>query len=155
MWSDQKRNLGGRYSIRILVWHLMRVEQSQSNNSSQANAVSRIDNLSFLEDIVPRTTTYKEFKTRKTRAANVDNMTIANGQTRLDASSGALDKLAPSSYDPYDAVSVGPGGKGSQDLIQAPGSADTGPRTRDQQLIFEHYEPSGNRVDQPGDIDMG
>ncbi|KAF2459094.1 histone-fold-containing protein, partial [Lineolata rhizophorae] len=30
-----------------------------------ANAVARIDNLEFLSDVVPRTTTYKEFKKEK------------------------------------------------------------------------------------------
>lgn len=33
----------------------------------QANAVARIDNLDFLADVIPKTTTYKQFKEKRER----------------------------------------------------------------------------------------
>lgn len=45
----------------------------------QANAVARIDNLEFLSDVIPRTTTYKEYKERKARLAEP----LPSGQTTL------------------------------------------------------------------------
>ncbi|MCJ1463494.1 hypothetical protein MMC07_002102 [Pseudocyphellaria aurata] len=48
-----------------------------------ANAVARIDNLEFLSDVIPRTTTFKEYKEKKARAARTDEP-LLNGQTTLD-----------------------------------------------------------------------
>lgn len=50
---------------------------------SEANAVARIDNLEFLSDVIPRTTTFKEYKEKKARAARIDEP-LQNGQTTLD-----------------------------------------------------------------------
>ena len=36
----------------------------------EANAVARIDNLEFLTDVVPRTTTYKAYKEKQSKNAN-------------------------------------------------------------------------------------
>lgn len=49
----------------------------------EANAVARIDNLEFLSDVIPRTTTFKEYKEKKARAARTDRP-LQNGQTTLD-----------------------------------------------------------------------
>ena len=50
-----------------------------------ANAVSRIDNLEFLCDVVPKTVTYREYKQNKAaRAARKKE--LQNGQTTLDNS---------------------------------------------------------------------
>jgi DNA-directed RNA polymerase I subunit RPA43 len=53
---------------------------------SQATAVSRIDNLEFLADVIPKTTTYKQFKEKKARdeaeaaaAAHPGQTTLQNG----------------------------------------------------------------------------
>ena len=45
--------------------------------------MARIDNLEFLSDVIPRTTTFKEFKAKKARAARIDDP-LQNGQTTLD-----------------------------------------------------------------------
>ena len=50
---------------------------------AEANAVARIDNLEFLSDVIPRTTTFKEYKEKKARAARIDGP-LQNGQTTLD-----------------------------------------------------------------------
>ncbi|KAI9713468.1 MAG: hypothetical protein M1820_000850 [Bogoriella megaspora] len=47
-----------------------------------ANAVARFDNLEFLTDVVPRTTTYKEYKQKQAKQPNGEP--LANGQTTLD-----------------------------------------------------------------------
>lgn len=53
---------------------------------SQANAVSRNDNLEFLSDIVPQTVPYKAVKERKVAAGSATNgeSVIEAGQTTLD-----------------------------------------------------------------------
>jgi hypothetical protein len=50
-----------------------------------ANAVARIDNLDFLADVIPRTTTYKQFKEKKARddASAAAAAPVAPGQTTL------------------------------------------------------------------------
>lgn len=123
-----------------------------------ANAVSRIDNLSFLEDVVPKTTTYKEFKTRKARAAQ-ETAPLQNGQTTLDSSRPLAQRPADQempSPQPVEDDSVTAGPPGEHDAV---GSGSPGqPRImpNGQQLVFEHYEPNGNvRRDESGDVDMG
>lgn len=48
----------------------------------EANAVARIDNLEFLSDVIPRTTTFREYKERKERKARLAEP-LPNGQTTL------------------------------------------------------------------------
>lgn len=50
----------------------------------QANAVARIDNLDFLADVIPKTTTYKQFKEKKARDdAAPASVPAALGQSTL------------------------------------------------------------------------
>ncbi|KAH0541304.1 hypothetical protein FGG08_004228 [Glutinoglossum americanum] len=52
----------------------------------QANAVSRIDNLEFLSDVIPRTIPYKQYKEKKSKeAANGD--AVETGQPTLKKTS--------------------------------------------------------------------
>ncbi|KAF7512140.1 hypothetical protein GJ744_002302 [Endocarpon pusillum] len=50
-----------------------------------ANAVARIDNLDFLADVIPKTTTYKQFKEKRAKeeAASAALAPVAPGQTTL------------------------------------------------------------------------
>lgn len=48
-----------------------------------ATAVARIDNLEFLSDVIPRTTTFKQFKEKKAREA-ANGVSVEAGQTTLD-----------------------------------------------------------------------
>lgn len=52
--------------------------------SIPANAVARVENLEFLENVVPRTTTFKQFKQKQVK----DVLTAANG---APAGQGTLD----------------------------------------------------------------
>ncbi|KAL9622112.1 MAG: hypothetical protein Q9160_003455 [Pyrenula sp. 1 TL-2023] len=50
-----------------------------------ANAVSRIDNLEFLADVIPRTTTYRQVKERRARDAAANQAAaVEAGQMTLD-----------------------------------------------------------------------
>ena len=119
-----------------------------------ANAVSRIDNLSFLEDIVPRTTTYREFKSRKARA-NQESAPLQNGQTTLDSSSNRTPAQRPAiQSSPIDVVPAAsrPGTEEDRAVHASPNQPHM---PNGQQLIFEHYEPNGNaRRDESGDVEM-
>jgi len=48
-----------------------------------ATAVARIDNLDFLSDVIPKTTTYKQFKEKKAREAR-NGSAVEVGQMTLD-----------------------------------------------------------------------
>lgn len=49
-----------------------------------ATAVSRIDNLEFLADVIPRTTTYKQFKEKKAKEGPVQSGGVEKGQRTLN-----------------------------------------------------------------------
>ncbi|PLN85952.1 histone-fold-containing protein [Aspergillus taichungensis] len=56
-----------------------------------ATAVSRIDNLEFLSDVIPKTTTYKQFKEKRGResAATGPSADVEKGQRTLNGATGA------------------------------------------------------------------
>ncbi|KAJ6144985.1 hypothetical protein N7470_008880 [Penicillium chermesinum] len=51
-----------------------------------ATAVSHIDNLEFLADVIPKTTTYKQFKEKKARETTQD---LEKGQRTLNGATSA------------------------------------------------------------------
>lgn len=54
-----------------------------------ATAVSRIDNLEFLADVIPKTTTYRQFKEKRAREVAQDVPEAAKGQPgRSNAATG-------------------------------------------------------------------
>lgn len=60
---------------------------------SLATAVSRIDNLEFLADVIPKTTTYKQFKEKRAReaareAAMEKGQRTLNGHTAVENGTG-------------------------------------------------------------------
>ena len=130
-----------------------------------ANAVSRIDNLTFLEDVVPKTTTYREFKSRnKGRGAtNQEGAPLQNGQMTIDASSNRTLVQRPAGRrrsSPIEIVDEPSGPSMEEEEEDDRGGVRVSPgqphMPNGQQLIFEHYEPNGNvRVDSSGDVEMG
>ncbi|KAF2755278.1 histone-fold-containing protein, partial [Pseudovirgaria hyperparasitica] len=68
-----------------------RKQRRQIHYRDVANAVSRIDNLNFLADVVPRTTTVRKVKEARRAAAKLAR---ANGQATLDGLHGAVKKGA-------------------------------------------------------------
>lgn len=120
-----------------------------------ASAVSRIDNLEFLSDVIPKTTTYREYKEKKAKTVK-SNARLSSGQTTLDNS-----RALPSR--PADVMNSG---ESQAPLVDV--SPDGTTRERDfggvqvqvpqtnGEVVFEHYEPDG-RSNREGseDIEMG
>ncbi|KAG8527597.1 uncharacterized protein KY384_007750 [Bacidia gigantensis] len=140
-----------------------------------ANAVSRIDNLSFLEDIVPRTTTLREYRSRAAQPkAPANAPPLQNGQTTLDGSSRRIAQRPPppeqafiplqhpeeSFLHPHPPMAIGQM-EGQQLNVAPPMDPSQSIQYNPQQYVFEHYEPNGNprpvplRRDEAGDIEMG
>lgn len=145
-----------------LCKHLTR---SSHRSTTTANAVSRIDNLTFLEDVVPKTTTYREFKSRnKGRGANnQEGAPLQNGQTTIDVSSNRARVQRPAGRRRSSPIEIvdepsRPSLEDEEEEDQAVvhGSPSQPHMPNGQQLIFEHYEPNGNvRRDELGDVEMG
>ena len=130
---------------------------SVADNCTEANAVARIDNLEFLSDVIPRTTTYKEYKEKKAKAAR-GSEPLPNGQTRLDVSHGLPTRPAgpiiTSQEDMRDRNRLSTDGTIDE---QGPDKSHARPPTANGQLVFEHYEPPNGtaRRDESGDVEMG
>ena len=79
--SKQKRDREETFSIQTSVsfpFDILR-KQVESNRYTSANAVARLDNLEFLSDVVPRTTTYAKFQDRKKRQAEAEQKALIEG----------------------------------------------------------------------------
>ena len=118
--------------------------------------MARIDNLQFLEDVIPRTTTYREYKAKKASKAPTHlSQPLQNGQTTLDGARSLPQRPVPMA----DAArTTMDDGNMSDGTIDEPSVAQTQPvRVNGSAgLVFEHYEPNGTtRRDESGDIDMG
>lgn len=130
----------------------------QSKLIAIANAVTRIDNLEFLFDVVPKTVTYREFKQQKAaRQARKQEM-LQNGQTTLDAS-----KTAPKRPDRASEVEDGPRDDQGHPLetqvnghTSRRGSQLASPQTNgNNSIVFRHYQPNGAAPPQePQDAEM-
>lgn len=129
---------------------------------SKANAVSRIDNLEFLSDVIPRTQTYgqymekknREYKETKSREA-ARNRAIENGQTTLDGSkprhNGTHADVEIDDDEHTDEPMAGGDGGNPPAAIAHPSQR---PRANGT-LVFEHYEPNvSSRRDPSGDVEM-
>jgi DNA-directed RNA polymerase I subunit RPA43 len=57
---------------------------------SKATAVSRIEDLEFLLDVIPKTTTYKQFKEKRAREA-AQETELEKGQQTLNGTSAATE----------------------------------------------------------------
>ena len=123
----------------------------------QANAVARIDNLEFLSDVIPRTTTYREYKEKKAKAARWSEP-LPNGQTTLDVRHSLPTRPAgpviTSQEGMMDERNASPNETVDE---QDPEEFQARPPTSNGQLVFEHYEPPNGsaRRDESGDVEMG
>lgn len=123
----------------------------------KANAVTRIDNLEFLSDVVPKTMTYREFKQQKAaRQARKQEM-LQNGQTTLDKSSTVTKR-------PNEATAVEDGSGEEQghpletqvNGYAQPDSHLSSPQTNgNSDTVFRHYQPNGEtHPEESQDVDM-
>lgn len=65
-----------------------RTERQYVNEYAIAAAVSHTDNLEFLSDVIPKTTTYKQFKEKKAKDA-AGQSAMEKGQRTLNGASAA------------------------------------------------------------------
>ena len=123
--------------------------------------MARIDNLEFLSDVIPRTTTYREFKEKRIRAAK-PKVPLQTGQTTLDS-------IHPRANLPIQSIE-GPNGSLGERTVSPDGTVDDQEVMGDQGdqseppppdgLRFEHYQPNGNLTngnhqrDESGDVEM-
>ncbi|KAL6719208.1 hypothetical protein ACLMJK_003445 [Lecanora helva] len=120
-----------------------------------ATAVARIDNLQFLEDIIPQTTTYREYKAKRASKVVKAPQPLQNGQTTLDAARSLPQRpLEPSHAQGMlieDSAMLSGTVEEQAGHAQHPESS----RASGNGLVFEHYEPNGtSKRDETGDIEM-
>ncbi len=119
--------------------------------------MARIDNLEFLSDVIPRTTTYKEYKEKKAKATR-GSEPLPNGQTTLDVRHSLPTRPAgpiiTSQEGMMDQSNTSPDETIAE---QGPEDSHVHPPTTNGQLVFEHYEPPNGsaRRDESGDVEMG
>ncbi|KAL9029164.1 MAG: hypothetical protein Q9196_002558 [Gyalolechia fulgens] len=120
-----------------------------------ASAVSRIDNLEFLADLIPKTTTFREYKEKKAKTAR-PNVRLSSGQTTLDNSRPLPSRPADVMTSPE--VRIPQGRATSGDRADEFAFQDVPihlPRTNGEP-IFEHYVANGNPSrDVSEDVEMG
>lgn len=113
-----------------------------------------MDSLQFLEDVIPRTSTFGEFKARKASKATRGIQPLPNGQTTLDAPRSLPQRPIGTNEQNGGAVDDG---KLSDSTISEADPEETrasAPNTNGG-LVFEHYEPNGSRRrDDSGDVEM-
>lgn len=107
-----------------------------------ATAVSRIDNLEFLADVIPRTTTYKQFKEKKAKEGPVKSGGIEKGQRTLNGTKPPKAKANGKAIDQDDSTAEG----------EKPSRSAGAPIT----LVVDRTvdTPSGAFGDQDRDVEM-
>lgn len=107
-----------------------------------ATAVSRIDNLEFLADVIPRTTTYKQFKEKKAKEGPVKSSGIEKGQRTLNGTKPPKAKANGKPIDQDDPTAEG----------EKPSRSAGAPITLVVDRTVE--TPSGALGDQDRDVEM-
>lgn len=113
-----------------------------------------MDSLQFLEDVIPRTSTFREVKAKKASRATRGHQPLQNGQTTLDAPRSLPQRPIGTNEQNGDAVDDG---KMSDSTISEADPAESRARAPNTNggLVFEHYEPNGpHRRDDSGDVEM-
>ncbi|KAI4278581.1 MAG: hypothetical protein LQ337_000913 [Flavoplaca oasis] len=120
-----------------------------------ANAVARIDNLEFLTDVIPKTTTFREYKEKKSKFTKV-NASLSTGQTTLDGP-----RQLPSR--PADVTNLGEEQTDLNHLSQdetleehIAGNGRIEQSGNYQGIVPVHYKPDPQpRPDESEDVEMG
>ncbi|KAL8834315.1 MAG: hypothetical protein Q9170_003810 [Blastenia crenularia] len=146
--------------IRYLAEQAMNVVKSERKPRRNiqykdlASAVSRIDNLEFLADVIPKTMTFREYKEKKAKSTK-PNARLSTGQTTLDNSRPLPSRPADVMNS---AESHAPPESTSSDERLSESSfhdAPIAPPTNGE-VVFEHYEPNGHpNRDESEDVEMG
>ncbi|BDD55535.1 hypothetical protein MPDQ_007051 [Monascus purpureus] len=107
-----------------------------------ATAVSRIDNLEFLADVIPRTTTYKQFKESKAKEAAKNNTVREKGQRTLNGTIPLHSKTNGEPMDPQNS----PGSQAGTMNAHAPTSLSA--------LMVEETAESSSAAPAGEDVEM-
>lgn len=120
-----------------------------------ASAVSRIDNLEFLADVIPKTTTFREYKEKKAKIVR-PNVRLSSGQTTLDNSRRLPSR--PADVMTSAQVRIPQNSETSDERASEFAFQDTpilAPQTNGEP-VFERYEANGNPSrDGSEDVEMG
>lgn len=105
--------------------------------------------------MVPKTTTYREYKAKKARAAH-DAVPLQNGQTTLDGSRSLPQRTAGAVENHAEAMDdIKTSDEAVEEHAAGPARQIEPQNSNGQQYIFEHYEPNGtSRRDDSGDVEM-
>lgn len=114
--------------------------------------MARIDNLEFLSDVIPRTTTFKEYKEKKARAAGIDGP-LPNGQTTLDGRRSLPQRPMGRVGAHENAIEDGSLSDATVDDHDANDSHLES--TINGATVLQHHKPNGRaRHDEPEDVEM-
>lgn len=120
-----------------------------------ASAVSRIDNLEFLADVIPKTTTFREYKEKKAKSTR-PNARLSSGQTTLDSSRPLPSRPADVMTSPE--VRIPQRGAPSDERASEFAFQDPPiqiPQTNGEP-VFDRYEANGNHSHgESEDVEMG
>ena len=104
--------------------------------------------------MIPRTSTFREFKAKKASKATRGNQSLQNGQTTLDAPRSLPQRPIRANERNGRGVDDGKMSDGTISEADAEESRAPAPNTNGG-LVFEHYEPNGShRRDESGDVEM-
>ena len=126
-----------------------------------ANAVARLDNLEFLTDVIPRTTTWREHKAKKARESGESSARrsrpLAAGQTTLDGTDPHPDPdpaMGEGITEVDEDGTLSPEDHASRPVIEQPASGSGAPNGN-ADLVFEHYAPNGDsKPEGSDDVEM-
>ena len=124
--------------------------------------MARFDNLEFLTDIIPQTTTMRDWQAKKARESGD---VVARKTRPLPAGQTTLDGTRPQSSHVSEQVDVDESMLDDEEAEMLDHHAaqsltaqitNGGPQTASNgRLVFEHYEPnSGQLQDEYGEVDM-
>ncbi|MCJ1390663.1 hypothetical protein MMC18_003524 [Xylographa bjoerkii] len=127
-----------------------------------ANAVARLDNLEFLSDVIPRTTTWREHKEKKAKESGGETSArrsrpLAAGQTTLDDTnphSGQDQVMAEGITEVDEDGTLSPEEHTSRPAT-AQSASGSGAANGNPGLVFEHYAPNGDsKPEESDDVEM-
>ena len=116
-----------------------------------AEAVARIDNLEFLQDLIPKTTSYGEFKAKKAAKTRMPSSVLQTGQTTLDGKRPPPQEVLQTTPAPTEAMEVDSTDQAGPSNAENAEDAQNG-----QHIVFEHYQvPNGTaRREAFSDVEM-
>lgn len=116
-----------------------------------AEAVARIDNLEFLQDLIPKTSTFGEFKAKKVAKSRMASSVLQAGQTTLDGKRPQPQQVLQTSPTPAEVMELDNTDQAGPSNTEVAGGSQNG-----QPIVFEHYQgPNGTAPrEQFSDVEM-